>query len=60
LTPVRTWQGRFADGGLPALADRRRSGRPARFTPALMIVLAKRSLRSDTEQPSIADLVRSH
>ncbi|MEU9108779.1 helix-turn-helix domain-containing protein [Streptomyces xanthophaeus] len=30
---VRTWRGRFADGGLPALADRRRSGRPARFTP---------------------------
>ncbi|MGR8010658.1 IS630 family transposase [Streptomyces hypolithicus] len=31
---VRTWRGRFAAGGLPALADRRRSGRPARFTPA--------------------------
>ncbi|WP_336319948.1 IS630 family transposase [Streptomyces lavendofoliae] len=30
---ARTWRGRFADGGLPALADRRRSGRPARFTP---------------------------
>ncbi|MFD4653853.1 helix-turn-helix domain-containing protein [Streptomyces sp. NPDC058441] len=30
---VRTWRGRFADGGLPALADRKRSGRPARFTP---------------------------
>lgn len=30
---VRTWRGRFADGGLPALADRQRSGRPARFTP---------------------------
>lgn len=30
---VRTWRGRFADGGLPALADRRRSGRPARFIP---------------------------
>lgn len=31
---VRTWRGRFAHGGLPALADRKRSGRPARFTPA--------------------------
>ncbi|MFJ8932044.1 helix-turn-helix domain-containing protein [Streptomyces sp. NPDC102364] len=31
---VRTWRGRFALGGLPALADRKRSGRPARFTPA--------------------------
>ncbi|MEV4094304.1 helix-turn-helix domain-containing protein [Streptosporangium saharense] len=30
---MRTWRGRFADGGLPALADRRRSGRPAHFTP---------------------------
>ncbi|WP_234017939.1 MULTISPECIES: IS630 family transposase [unclassified Streptomyces] len=33
LDTVRTWRGRFADGGLPALADRKRSGRPARFTP---------------------------
>lgn len=30
---MRTWRGRFAHGGLPALADRKRSGRPARFTP---------------------------
>ncbi|MFJ3828992.1 IS630 family transposase [Streptomyces sp. NPDC090046] len=30
---VRTWRGRFAHGGIPALADRKRSGRPARFTP---------------------------
>lgn len=30
---VRTWRGRFAEGGLPALADRKRTGRPARFTP---------------------------
>jgi transposase len=30
---VRTWRGRFAQGGLPALADRKRSGRPSRFTP---------------------------
>ncbi|UZK53315.1 IS630 family transposase [Streptomyces drozdowiczii] len=30
---VRTWRGRFAHGGVPALTDRRRSGRPARFTP---------------------------
>ncbi|REE61397.1 transposase [Streptomyces sp. 3212.3] len=33
LDTVRTWRGRFAHGGLPALADRKRSGRPARFTP---------------------------
>ncbi|MER5534830.1 IS630 family transposase [Streptomyces mirabilis] len=30
---VRTWRGRFAASGLPALADRRRSGRPVSFTP---------------------------
>ena len=33
LDTARTWRNRFADGGLPALADRRRSGRPALFTP---------------------------
>ncbi|MEV7225384.1 IS630 family transposase [Streptomyces sp. NPDC093681] len=37
---VRTWRGRFADGGLPALADRKRGGRPARFNP-LQIAEAK-------------------
>ena len=30
---VRTWRGRFAVQGLAGLADRARSGRPARFTP---------------------------
>lgn len=30
---VRRWRGRFAAGGLPALADRKRSGRPVSFTP---------------------------
>ncbi|MFD3546671.1 helix-turn-helix domain-containing protein [Streptomyces sp. NPDC058655] len=33
LDTVRAWRGRFAHGGLPALADRKRSGRPARFAP---------------------------
>ncbi|MFF1476691.1 helix-turn-helix domain-containing protein [Streptomyces sp. NPDC058301] len=33
LDTVRRWRGRFAHGGLPALADWKRSGRPARFTP---------------------------
>ncbi|MEU8695669.1 IS630 family transposase [Streptomyces sp. NPDC048665] len=32
MDTVRTWRGRFASGGLPALTDRRRSGRPASFT----------------------------
>ncbi|MEU6343484.1 helix-turn-helix domain-containing protein [Streptomyces sp. NPDC046977] len=30
---VRTWRGRLTAGGLPALEDRERSGRPPRFTP---------------------------
>jgi transposase len=30
---VRTWRGRFAAEGLAGLADRVRSGRPARFSP---------------------------
>jgi transposase len=29
---VRTWRGRFATGGLPALQDHKRSGRPPSFT----------------------------
>jgi transposase len=33
LDTVRRWRSRFSHGGLPALADARRSGRPARFTP---------------------------
>ncbi|MFI6809096.1 helix-turn-helix domain-containing protein [Streptomyces luteogriseus] len=32
LDTVLTWRARFADGGIPALADRRRCGRPRRFT----------------------------
>jgi transposase len=30
---VRRWRGRYAEHGLAGLADRRRSGRPPRFTP---------------------------
>jgi transposase len=30
---VRTWRGRYADEGMAGLRDRKRSGRPARFTP---------------------------
>jgi transposase len=33
IDTVRVWRGRFAMGGLPALADCKRSGRPPRFTP---------------------------
>ena len=30
---VRTWRGRYAEQGMAGLRDRRRSGRPARFSP---------------------------
>jgi transposase len=30
---VRTWRGRFIDGGIAGLADRRRPGRPPRYGP---------------------------
>ncbi|MGW0884632.1 helix-turn-helix domain-containing protein [Streptomyces sp. NPDC002671] len=32
LDTMRTWQGRFAEPGLPGLADRKRPGRPRAFT----------------------------
>ncbi|MFC9495025.1 helix-turn-helix domain-containing protein [Streptomyces sp. NPDC056982] len=32
LDTVRKWRGRFAEDGMPALADRRRPGRPPSFT----------------------------
>ncbi|MGW7048793.1 helix-turn-helix domain-containing protein [Streptomyces avermitilis] len=37
---VRTWWGRCATGGLPVLADRKRSGRPVSFT-ALQVAEVK-------------------
>ena len=33
---ARLWRGRFAEQGIGGLADRKRSGRPPRFTPAQM------------------------
>ncbi|MEZ0093053.1 IS630 family transposase [Streptacidiphilus sp. EB129] len=50
---VRTWRSRFAHGGIPALADRKRSGRPARFTP-VQVAEAKalaRQLPAETGVP---------
>jgi transposase len=40
LDTVRCWRDRFAAGGLGALADRKRTGRPARFTP-VQVALVK-------------------
>ena len=55
---VRTWRGRFAAGGLPALADRRRSGRPPSFTPLQVAEVNLARLDRHTldrqEEPSVA------
>ncbi|MDO0934843.1 helix-turn-helix domain-containing protein [Streptomyces sp. DG2A-72] len=50
LDTVRAWRGQFAHGGRPALADRKRSGRPARFTP----VRPLRPYRTDRRRASHA------
>src|ERR1022692_4572500 len=34
VNTVRTWRRRFARGGIPALCDRPRSGRPEAYGPA--------------------------
>ena len=34
---VRTWRRRFARGGLPALSDRPRSGRPEEYGPGVRL-----------------------
>jgi transposase len=50
---VRYWRGRYADEGLPGLTDRKRSGRPARFT-AVQIAEVKAlacQLPAETEVP---------
>ncbi|MFZ3491865.1 IS630 family transposase [Streptomyces sp. 5.8] len=50
---VRRWRGRFAAGRVPALADRKRSGRPPTFT-ALQIAEIKAlacQLPTETETP---------
>ena len=36
---VRTWRHRFARGGMPALADRPRSGRPEVYGPAVRLAI---------------------
>src|SRR5450755_808416 len=41
---VRTWRHRFAHGGMPALADRPRSGRPEVYGPAVRLALVAAAL----------------
>lgn len=40
IDTVRRWRGRYADEGPAGLADRRRSGRPPRFTPVQVAEVA--------------------
>src|SRR5450755_516098 len=39
VNTVRTWRRRFARGGIPALADRPRSGRPEVYGPSVRLAL---------------------
>src|SRR5258707_638827 len=39
VTTVRTWRHRFAAGGMPALADRPRSGRPEVHGPSTRLAV---------------------
>ena len=61
---VRHWRARFADEGLPGLTDRKRSGRPARFTPTQIAEVKALAcqLPAETEVPlarwSCPDLAR--
>jgi transposase len=50
---VRTWRGRFADQGVEGLADRKRSGRPPRFTPLQVaeVTALACQLPTETETP---------
>jgi transposase len=50
---VRKWRGRFAEQGLPGLVDRKRSGRPARFSPTEQAQLKALAcqLPAETEVP---------
>jgi transposase len=50
---VRCWRGRYADEGLPGLSDRRRPGRPPRFTPAQVAEVKAMAcqLPAETETP---------
>jgi DNA-directed RNA polymerase specialized sigma24 family protein len=56
VNTVRRWRHRFVRGGMPALADRRRSGRPEVCGPdvRLAIVAAATSVRPRAPRPGPA------
>ena len=53
---VRTWRGRFIDGGIAGLADRHRSGRPPRYGPEVHL----RIVATVTGERPGADSVWTH
>ena len=53
---VRTWRGRFTDGGIAGLADRRRPGRPPRYGPEVHL----RIVATVTGERPEADSVWTH
>ena len=56
VNTVRKWRGRFAEHGLPALADARRSGRPRIYGPAARVEV----VATATSMPPYPESTWSH
>jgi len=53
VTTVRTWRHRFARGGMPALADRPRSGRPEIYGPQVRLAIVAAATSVPPEGTSV-------
>jgi transposase len=53
VTTVRTWRRRFAAGGMPALADRPRSGRPQVYGPDVRLAVVATATSAPPEGVSV-------
>jgi len=53
VTTVRTWRRRFAAGGMPALADRPRSGRPQVYGPDVRLAVVATATSAPPEGTSV-------
>jgi len=53
VTTVRTWRRRFARGGVPALSDRPRSGRPEVYGPGIKLAIVAAATSVPPEGTSV-------
>ena len=53
VTTVRTWRHRFARGGMPALSDRPRSGRPEVYGPEVRLAIVAAATSVPPEGTSV-------